>query len=160
LPGKLYEYKAAAGICKSRELQEKKDTSGAFKLKTVKRIAANPGSLKEALNDGPVIASVKAGNLIFKNYANGVIDSKDCTSKFKNNSYDHSVLVVGYGNAMKGGQYFLVKNSFGTSWGSLGYARISAHTIDDPQGTCGILGNLYQPVAKKPVNLNVSTETV
>jgi C1A family cysteine protease len=50
---------------------------------------------------------------------------------------------------VKGGQYFIIKNSFGKSWGDSGYAKISAHNIDEPEGTCGILANLYQPSLKK-----------
>ena len=42
----------------------------------------------------------------------------------------------------------MVKNSFGKNWGNQGYAMISASNIDEPEGTCGILSNLYQPVIK------------
>ena len=55
----------------------------------------NPRALEAALEDGPVVASINAGNPIFKNYAFGVIDSPNCVSKNKNGDYDHSVLVVG-----------------------------------------------------------------
>jgi hypothetical protein len=78
-----------------------------------------------------------------------VINTQECTSKFKTNEYDHSVLVVGYGSAIKGGQYFVVKNSFGTYWGDQGFAKIGGHVIDEKEGSCGILGNLYQPILKK-----------
>ena len=101
------------------------------------------------MNDGPVVASINAGNPIFKNYAFGVIDTQNCVSKNKNNNYDHSVLVVGYGKSIKGGKYFIIKNSFGTNWGDQGYGRIAAHNIDSDEGTCGILANLYQPVVKQ-----------
>jgi cathepsin L len=109
----------------------------------------NPSALKAALNSGPVVASIKAGNAIFKNYAFGIIDSPDCGSKFNNDDFDHSVLIVGYGISIKGGNYFVIKNSFGTNWGDQGYAKIAAHTIHSQEGTCGILSNLYQPNVKK-----------
>jgi C1A family cysteine protease len=117
----------------------------------VKRIESNnPAALKKALDDGPVVASIKAGNAIFKNYAFGVIDSVNCESKMDNDlDYDHSVLIVGYGESIKGGQYFIIKNSFGTNWGDQGYGRVAAHNIDSNEGTCGILANLYQPTVKQ-----------
>jgi C1A family cysteine protease len=52
------------------------------------------------------------------------------------------VLIVGHGNSIKGGPYFIVKNSFGTSWGSGGYARISTSIKNDEFGVCGIYSKL------------------
>jgi len=116
----------------------------------VKKLPSNnPSALKKALDDGPVVASIKAGNPIFRNYAFGIIDTPDCGSKFNNDNYDHSVLVVGYGMSIKGGNYFVIKNSFGTNWGDQGYAKIAAHNVNSEEGTCGILSNLYQPIVKK-----------
>jgi C1A family cysteine protease len=89
------------------------------------------------------VATIKAGNLVFKNYAHGVINSKECGSKFKNDHHDHAVLVVGFGDAIKGGPYFVIRNSFGNYWGDQGYAKISGHTVNQKDGTCGILANLY-----------------
>jgi len=40
----------------------------------------------------------------------------------------HAVLVVGYNDA---GQYFIVKNSWGTGWGESGYFRISYSQLDN-----------------------------
>lgn len=70
LEGSLYKYKGMAGICKYSELQKSKDTSKSYVLNGFKKIESNsPLALKTALNDGPVVASIKAGNVIFKNYA-------------------------------------------------------------------------------------------
>jgi len=46
---------------------------------------------------------------------------------------DHAVLAVGY-NANQ--NYWIVKNSWGTSWGESGYIRIAM--IGDGPGRCGI----------------------
>lgn len=47
---------------------------------------------------------------------------------------DHGVLVVGYGTSL-GKQYYIVKNSWGASWGLKGYIWIAVH---DGVGMCGI----------------------
>ena len=47
---------------------------------------------------------------------------------------DHAVLTVGWGN--EGGKdYWLVKNSWNTTWGDQGYIKIA---IIDGNGICGI----------------------
>lgn len=85
-------------MCHYTEIQNNKDTTGSFILNDFKKIpSGNPSALKAALENGPVVASIRAGNAIFKNYAFGIIDSPDCGSKFSDNGYDHSVLIVGHG---------------------------------------------------------------
>jgi hypothetical protein len=53
----------------------------------------------------------------FNNYANGVFSG--CTSKKDN----HAVLVVGYGEE-NGEKYWLIRNSWGTTWGNGGFMKI------------------------------------
>ena len=38
---------------------------------------------------------------------------------------DHAVVAVGYGTDTSYGDYFLVRNSWGTSWGDNGYVKIA-----------------------------------
>ncbi len=64
-------------------------------------------------------------------YKSGVITSKHCGWR-----PNHAVTAVGYGyDAELGVEYFLVKNSFGTTWGENGYVRIG---VADDHGICGI----------------------
>jgi len=150
LESKAYPYTGKQGLCKdTRGIQNSVNKTNSFVLSDFKQIQSNdPAALKAALEDGPVAATIRAGSRIFRDYANGIIDSSACTSAFPEHEYDHGVLIIGYGKTILGGQYFLVKNSFGKNWGNQGYAMISASNIDEPEGTCGILSNLYQPVIK------------
>jgi cathepsin L len=84
--------------------------------------------LKAALAISPVAVAIEADQYAFQGYTGGVI-TKGCGQ-----SLDHGVLAVGYGTE-KGQDYFLVKNSWGASWGVDGYVKIGA--LDS--NVCGIL---------------------
>ncbi|XP_062378402.1 procathepsin L-like [Sardina pilchardus] len=86
-------------------------------------------------NQGPVSVAVDAKN--FHNYHSGVFYDSYCSSS----QINHAVLVVGYGT--EGGRdYWLVKNSWGTSWGEGGYIKMSRN-----QGNqCGIASYASFPI--------------
>merc|ERR1711907_238754 len=86
--------------------------------------------LKAALNKGPVSVAIEADKMAFQGYSGGVITGSACGT-----TLDHGVLAVGYGTE-GGEEYFLVKNSWGASWGDSGYVKIGV------DGVCGIT---YQP---------------
>ena len=97
--------------------------------------------MKAALAKGPVSVTIEADKPIFKLYKNGIItDYNTCGM-----SLDHGVAAVGYGS--EGGQdYYIVRNSWTTSWGEKGYVRFAV--IDDQKwafGMCGILKSSSQP---------------
>ena len=69
-------------------------------------------------------------------YTGGVITSSQCGQQL-----DHGVLAVGYGTE-NGTDYFLVKNSWGASWGVNGYVKIGA----TDSNTCGILSSASYPL--------------
>ena len=142
-------YKGENRLCNDeRKNRNAKQMDNSYTLLDMKEIGTNsPSDLRNALNDGPVLATIRAGNPVFRNYAKGVIDdSVDCFSKYdKYNQHDHAVLVVGYGKAVHGGNYFVIKNSWSKQWGSKGFAKIAADTAETPDGVCGILSSLWQP---------------
>ena len=89
-------------------------------------------SLKGAVSQQPVAVAISADSRIFQSYSSGVITSSDCYT-----SLNHGVLVVGYGTE-NDVDYWLVKNSWGPSWGSEGYVKIQKSSSTNDPGVCGI----------------------
>ncbi len=91
--------------------------------------------MKAALAQQPLSVSIEADKLVFQTYTSGVLSSTKCGTQL-----DHAVLAVGYGTE-DGQDYWLVKNSWGTSWGEDGYIKLA---IVDGDGICGVqMGPLY-----------------
>ena len=89
--------------------------------------------LKKAVMQQPVSVAIEADQSIFQFYKNGVIDSEECGTQL-----DHGVLVVGYGTTKNGTDYWLVKNSWGKTWGDNGYVKIKRNNSNNSEGICGI----------------------
>ena len=89
-------------------------------------------SLKAAVAKQPVAVAIEADTKYFQSYSSGVLTSSSCGT-----SLDHGVLTVGYGEE-NGQKYWIVKNSWGTSWGENGYVKIGRSDSTNDAGICGI----------------------
>jgi cathepsin H len=67
---------------------------------------------------GPVSIAFQVAN-DFRLYAGGVYDSTVCQNQPKD--VNHAVLAVGYGVSPDGTKYWIIKNSWGESWGVKGF---------------------------------------
>ena len=98
--------------------------------------------VKVAVQTQPVAIAIAANNKYIHSYASGIIDADDCATIViiedeKLNTVNHAVLIVGYGtDEATGLDYWLIKNSWNTTWGDKGYFKIK---IDDhAYGICGV----------------------
>jgi C1A family cysteine protease len=89
-------------------------------------------SLKAAVAQQPVSIAIEADTKYFQSYSSGVLTSSSCGTNL-----DHGVLIVGYGTE-NGIKYWLVKNSWSTSWGDQGYVKIARSDSTNDAGICGI----------------------
>uniref|UniRef100_A0A0G4I6B5 Uncharacterized protein n=1 Tax=Chromera velia CCMP2878 TaxID=1169474 RepID=A0A0G4I6B5_9ALVE len=87
---------------------------------------------------GPVAVAIEADEMAFQFYSSGVFTSRCGTN------LDHGVLVVGYGTE-KGLNFWLVKNSWGASWGDKGYIKMVRNSSKASVGSGGECGILMQP---------------
>jgi C1A family cysteine protease len=102
---------------------------GLVSASTYTDVRESSSSLKSALAIGPVAVAVEADKTPFMHYTGGIVTGSTCGT-----SLDHGVLAVGWGTE-SGQEYYIVKNSWGSSWGESGYIRIG---VEDGAGVCGI----------------------
>lgn len=97
-------------------------------------------ALQAAVAQQPVSVAVDAGGSGWQFYSGGVLSSA-CGTQL-----DHGVLAAGYGT-LNGQDYWLVKNSWGASWGNSGYIYLARGTGSGSPGECGIAMDASYPQA-------------
>ena len=78
---------------------------------------------KEIFARGPITCGMYVTDDFYNNYKGGIYKSAVQTS-----GANHAVSVVGWGNDATAGDYWIVRNSWGTWWGESGYFRITMGT--------------------------------
>jgi len=110
-----YQYTARDGSCKSCQA-----VTG-FKVTGYKTVAkGDDAHVAQILENKNVVGvALAASSSAFQFYSSGVVHG--CTDRGVN----HGVTLVGVGN-LNGDNYYLIRNSWGASWGDKGHIRLGA----------------------------------
>jgi len=130
-----YPYTARDGSCKS-------SYTAAIPRGGVtgyKDVSSSSSALMSAINQQPISVAVQADQSAFQRYSGGIVTSGCGTN------LDHGVLAAGYDSTQG---YYLVKNSWGASWGDAGYLKISTSG-----NVCGIHSQPSYPTVSGAVEV-------
>jgi len=129
-----YAYTARDGSCNAQKAAQHAGTVSAYHDVTHN----SETQLMAAVTQQPVSVAIEADQSGFQFYKSGVF-SGPCGTQL-----DHGVLAVGYGT-QGSTDYWIVKNSWGTSWGSAGYILMARGK--QAHGLCGIAMEPSYPAA-------------
>ncbi|MCD7463154.1 hypothetical protein HAX54_050046 [Datura stramonium] len=132
-----YPFKGIDDTCKIGE-----ETNNVAKITGYENVPTKSESdLLKVVANQPVSVAIDASGSDFQLYSSGVFTGECGTD------LDHGVTIVGYGEDSEDGtKYWIVKNSWGTSWGENGYIRMQ-RDIDAEEGLCGIAMQASYPTA-------------
>jgi len=127
-----YSYRGVDGTCYDSSCTKYSD------IRTYAYVERSTADMEAAVAAGPVSIVVDAS---FGSYSSGVLTS------YCGTSFNHAVLLVGYGTDSTYGDYWKVKNSWGTWWGEAGYVRLCRNcNRNNGLGQCGILEYGVYPI--------------
>ena len=96
-------------------------------------IPSSDDEMMNALSKQPVSVAIQANQRSFQLYKSGIL-TDNCGTEL-----DHGVLLIGYGS-MNNENYYIIKNSWGKSWGMDGYIYIGRGSqYNNGDGQCGVL---------------------
>ena len=119
-----YPYTARGAQCKASKAGVKANVQGWTDVP-----ANDCDQLIKALNIQPVSVAIAANAIM--SYTSGIFVNSRCGT-----GLNHGVIAVGYGSEV-GQNYYIVRNSWGATWGEQGYIRMSKD-VTAAEGICGI----------------------
>lgn len=130
-----YPYQQVQETCKAQRAMT------AAKISKYEDVPSNDEkALLQAATMQPVSVCIEGGGRDFQNYQGGIFNG-ECGTQC-----NHAVAIVGFGTTEDGTKYWLIKNSWGKSWGEAGYMKI-LRDVDAVEGLCGIATGSSYPVA-------------
>lgn len=129
-----YPYRASNGFCRYSPRNSGARIRGAVSIPE-----GDEQKLTEAIGTvGPVSVTIDASHESFQHYHSGIYHERSCSER----NIDHAILAVGYGTDDKGNDYYLVKNSWGRTWGEDGYVKLPRTS----KNHCGIASAAIYPI--------------
>ena len=125
-----YPYKA--GVTKTAGSCQKCTSAGVSFSSCYDVPSNNQVALATAVAKQPVVIAIEADTRYFQSYSGGILDSTSCGTNL-----DHAVEIVGYGSE-NGVDYWIVRNSWSSSWGESGYFRVKKTSSTNDIGICGV----------------------
>ncbi|XP_054257151.1 procathepsin L-like [Macrosteles quadrilineatus] len=130
----FYPYEAKNGSCRFSRHEQTVMIYGYLDV-----IRESEEALQQAVAKiGPISVAIDARHHSFLLYKSGVYKEPACSSQ----KLDHCMLVIGFGTTTNGGDFWLVKNSWGTSWGMKGYIMMARNH----DNMCGIASHASYPI--------------
>jgi len=122
-----YPYTASKGSCKFSSSKVVGRITGTSYCSNYKKQGSCTASIvKSMVQKGPLAVGIDGGNDGFMNYKSGIFDG-DCSDD------NHAVILVGFGSDSSG-EYWIVRNSWGSSWGMNGYVKVKRN--DSNNNSC------------------------
>ena len=103
-----YPYTAKDGTCKYSATNNSGVNTTTYTWVTTQNIDA----MKTALNGHVLSVAIEANKMSFQMYTGGVYNDPHCGTRL-----DHATNVVGWNTDATAGDYWIMRNSWGTSWG-------------------------------------------
>ncbi|KAF4709509.1 hypothetical protein FOZ63_019940, partial [Perkinsus olseni] len=136
-----YPYKGINGTCKTK-LTSHPDGLLADEVIGYRNLPQTDIALKKALVHGPVSIAVNV-DVNFQMYQAGLFNASSCND---GENLNHGVVAVGYGTTPEGHDYYIIRNSWGDSWGEDGYIYMKRG--DNSLGRCNMLEMMSVPKLK------------
>jgi len=130
-----YPYTAKDGTC----AYSTSNNTGAGTTGYTSVTADSPSAMQNALAGQPLAVAIQANQLSFQLYSSGIFTNTNCGTQL-----DHATNVVGWGVDATYGDYWIMRNSWGTGWGEQGYMYLQ---VVAGAGLCGIQ---MQPLYANP----------
>lgn len=124
-----YPYNASNGQCQAATCE---NVAGSNIPACYNLPSKNEHTLGYGITEQPISVAIQAGST-FQHYTGGIYDDTNCYTGHLN----HGVLAVGF-NDDTDKPYYIVKNSWGTSWGDNGYIYMARDPKGTGNGICGI----------------------
>ena len=142
-------YPYSSGVTKTQGTCNKSKCTNVVHTDVINYVDVQTNSdnaMMTALAQQPVSVAIEADQKDFQLYSTGVFTAVCGTN------LDHGVGIVGYGT-MSGIDYYILRNSWGTSWGVDGYMYLgrgndpaTGKPYNSGAGQCGVLGQVSYPI--------------